>query len=177
MIDSSGYRLNVGIILTNHKGQLFWARRVGQNAWQFPQGGVHENESLEEALYRELHEEAGLKAEDVNVLATSKGLLSYRLPKKLIRQDNKPICVGQKQKWFLLRHISSEDNIRFDQGDKPEFDDWMWVNYWFPLRQVIAFKREVYRRALKEFLPTLFPQVTRRPKLDPIDFWEKNYNG
>ena len=61
MIDADGFRPNVGIILTNQKGELLWARRVGgQDAWQFPQGGIKQNEDAENALYRELQEEVGL---------------------------------------------------------------------------------------------------------------------
>ncbi|MFQ3187583.1 MAG: putative (di)nucleoside polyphosphate hydrolase, partial [Marinomonas primoryensis] len=60
MIDADGYRPNVGIILMNERGQLLWARRVGQNAWQFPQGGIKSDETPEEALFRELKEEVGL---------------------------------------------------------------------------------------------------------------------
>ncbi|WP_287418558.1 NUDIX domain-containing protein, partial [Reinekea sp.] len=60
MIDSDGYRPNVGIILTNTAGQVLWARRIGQDAWQFPQGGIRQHETPLEALYRELHEEVGL---------------------------------------------------------------------------------------------------------------------
>ena len=68
MIDSDGYRSNVGIILRNADGRLLWARRVGQDAWQFPQGGIAETETPEEAMYRELHEEIGLQAQHGHVL-------------------------------------------------------------------------------------------------------------
>ena len=61
MIDSDGFRPNVGIILTNDVGQVLWARRINQDAWQFPQGGINDRESPEEALYRELNEEVGLE--------------------------------------------------------------------------------------------------------------------
>ena len=57
MIDPDGFRPNVGLILTNELGQVLWARRIGQDSWQFPQGGIQRNESPEQALYRELHEE------------------------------------------------------------------------------------------------------------------------
>ena len=60
MIDTDGYRPNVGIVLSNHLGQVLWARRIGQNAWQFPQGGIKVDESPEQALFRELGEELGL---------------------------------------------------------------------------------------------------------------------
>jgi hypothetical protein len=55
MIDAQGFRPNVGIVIANDDGRLLWARRVGgRDAWQFPQGGIQEGESAEDALYREL---------------------------------------------------------------------------------------------------------------------------
>ena len=153
LIDSEGFRPNVGIVLANAQGDVLWARRVGQDAWQFPQGGIQRGESPEEAMYRELHEEVGLRAGDVSVLACTRGWLRYRLPQRLVRRENNPVCIGQKQKWFLLRLDSAEEHISFDCGKKPEFDYWQWVSYWYPLGQVVSFKREVYRRAMKELAP------------------------
>lgn len=157
MIDDNGYRLNVGIILAA-KGKLFLGKRIHQNAWQFPQGGLQENESLEDTVHRELWEEVGLHADKVQILAQTKNWLKYKIPKKLIRSTSKPVCIGQKQKWFLLKFIGQDQDFNLAAGVKPEFDDWMWVNYWFPLSQVIHFKREVYRQALKEFAP-IFTQT------------------
>lgn len=150
MIDSDGYRPNVGIILTNNSGQVLWARRIGQDAWQFPQGGIRQHETPVEALYRELKEEVGLDEKDVEILACTRGWLKYRLPKRMIRHNTLPICVGQKQKWFLLRMLTSDSNISFNSSDDPEFDDWDWVSYWYPLSKVVSFKRDVYRMALTE---------------------------
>lgn len=170
MIDADGFRPNVGIILSSEEGRLLWARRIGQDAWQFPQGGIQENETPEQALYRELYEEVGLHPEQVSIMATTRGWLRYRLPKRLVRRGCSPLCIGQKQKWFLLRLTASESEVRLDQSDSPEFDGWRWVSYWYPLNQVVPFKREVYRRALHEFAPVLFspPKPTsgqrRRPK-------------
>ena len=151
VIDASGFRLNVGIILVNAQGHVFWARRIGQNAWQFPQGGIKEDETPEVALYRELAEEVGLNKEDVEMIGCTRNWLKYRLPKQFIRYDTKPICIGQKQKWFMLKLLSDDQKVSLNQGETPEFDSWRWVNYWYPLRQVIAFKRQVYRDALEEF--------------------------
>jgi putative (di)nucleoside polyphosphate hydrolase len=151
VIDADGFRPNVGIMLANDQGQLLWARRVGgHDAWQFPQGGIAPGESPEQALYRELHEEVGLAREAVEVLGSTKGWLRYRLPRRFIREGQKPLCIGQKQKWFLLRLLESDNAVQLDLNDKPEFDHWRWVSYWYPLNQVISFKREVYRRAMKE---------------------------
>lgn len=155
MIDADGFRSNVGIILANEHGQLLWARRIGQDAWQFPQGGISSGETPEQALYRELHEEVGLTPEQVEVVACTRGWLRYRLPKRYIRKGQKPLCIGQKQKWFLLQMLADDGEVSFSNGEKPEFDNWRWVSYWYPLSQVISFKREVYRSALKELVTPL----------------------
>ena len=152
MIDKYGYRFNVGIILANPVGRLFWGKRLGiKNAWQFPQGGILPEETPNEAMYRELEEELGLVQKDVELLAVSKNWLYYHLPKNLRRYYSKPLCVGQKQKWFLLRLINDENTICLDKTQSPEFESWKWVDYWHPLKQVIEFKRKVYESALNEF--------------------------
>ena len=46
MIDENGFRLNVGIILTNNNQRVF-GKRINKNVWQFPQGGLKNNESHE----------------------------------------------------------------------------------------------------------------------------------
>lgn len=135
-----------------------WARRIGQNSWQFPQGGIRENESIEQALYRELEEEVGLLPEDVSILARSQDWLRYHLPKHLIRRNKRPLCIGQKQRWFLLRMLAEDERVCLSRGRKPEFDEWRWVQYWQPLKEIVFFKRHVYRQALDEFAPLLFPE-------------------
>ena len=150
MIDKEGFRANVGIVLSDGRGRILWAKRIGQNAWQFPQGGINPGESPEQALYRELYEEIGLQQQDVRILAQTRGWLRYRLPKRYIRRHSQPLCIGQKQKWFLLELTGSESKICFECGDKPEFDSWSWVNYWYPIEKIVEFKRDVYRKALKE---------------------------
>lgn len=156
VIDASGYRKNVGIIVTNDSHNVVWCKRSGQDAWQFPQGGIQQNETLEQALYRELKEETGLKENHVDVIACSKDWLRYELPENLIRIHSIPKCIGQKQRWFLLKLNTDDSNICLDNSHNPEFDSWRWVDYWHPLQEVIHFKREVYELALKEFEPILF---------------------
>ena len=155
VIDSDGYRPNVGIILTNRHGQLLWARRIRQDAWQFPQGGIRAKETPEQAMYRELEEEIGLESSHVEMLGSTRGWLRYRLPERFIRRHQRPVCVGQKQVWFMLRLVGEERFVRLDLSDKPEFDNWRWVDYWQPLREVVAFKRTVYKKALNELAPLL----------------------
>jgi putative (di)nucleoside polyphosphate hydrolase len=162
MLDSNGFRPNVGIILCNGEGKLFWAKRIGQDAWQFPQGGIKRTETPEQALFRELNEEVGLGRDDVEILHETSDWLRYRLPQNFIRQHSGPVCIGQKQKWFLLALQSDDNSVHLNRTCEPEFDDWCWVNYWHPVNQVINFKRDVYRKALTELESSLNSYVKSR---------------
>ncbi|PJE79772.1 RNA pyrophosphohydrolase [invertebrate metagenome] len=153
MIDTDGFRTNVGIILANPQGQVLWARRIQQDAWQFPQGGIKTGEAPDDAMLRELNEEIGLTTSDIKIIACTRGWLRYRLPKKLIRHDRHPVCIGQKQKWYLLQFMNTDNHVCLNTTDLPEFDNWQWVSYWYPAGQVVSFKRDVYRRALRELSP------------------------
>lgn len=154
-IDADGYRANVGIIICNAHGQLLWARRRGQGGWQFPQGGIRRDESPLEAMYRELREEVGLAPRDVTLLATSNDWCRYDLPERFQRKHSKPLCIGQKQRWFILRLEADDGAVRFDLNAEPEFDHWEWVDQSVPPAKVIYFKRKVYEQVLREFQPHL----------------------
>ncbi len=155
MIDPDGYRPNVGIVLAKTRQKVFWAQRVSNDGWQFPQGGMNTDETPEEAMYRELHEETGLSPRHVELLAVTPGWLRYRLPNRFLRKHSKPLCVGQKQVWFLLRLLGDESEIDLDGAPEPEFTGYRWVDFWYPPENVISFKRRVYRRALTLLEPSL----------------------
>ena len=110
-------------------------------------------------MFRELEEETGLVADDVEIVAKSQDWLKYRLPPHLIRRHSFPKCIGQKQRWFLLRMKSDESSIKLDQSEHPEFESWTWVDYWLPMDEVVFFKRAVYKRALNEFAPILDREI------------------
>ena len=168
MIDDDGYRPNVGIVICDKQGQVLWARRYGQHSWQFPQGGINPGETAEQAMYRELFEEVGLGRKDVRILASTRNWLRYKLPKRVVRWDTKPVCIGQKQKWFLLQLMCNDADINMQRSSTPEFDGWRWVSFWYPVRQVVSFKRDVYRRVMKEFSTTIMPmQEISLPKTSP----------
>lgn len=156
-IDSEGFRANVGIIVSNEAGRLLLAGRIGSRGWQFPQGGMQKGENPDEAMYRELHEEIGLGREDVRVLGQTAGWLRYRLPSHYVRRGKQPLCIGQKQRWYMLKLVCPESRLRLDASASPEFDRWRWVDYWSPIKEVIYFKRRVYALALSELGPCLYP--------------------
>ncbi|MCX8005986.1 MAG: RNA pyrophosphohydrolase [Burkholderiaceae bacterium] len=158
MLDRDGFRPNVGIILLNQKNQVFWGKRIRTLSWQFPQGGIDRGETPEQAMYRELHEEVGLRPEHVAIIARTRDWLRYEVPDRYIRRDARGHYKGQKQIWFLLRLVSGDWNLNLRATDHPEFDAWRWNDYWVPLDLVIEFKRDVYQRALEElsrYLPPL----------------------
>ena len=157
MLDREGYRPNVGIILVNGRNEVFWGKRIREHSWQFPQGGIKHGESPEQAMYRELQEEIGLRQEHVRILGRTRDWLRYRLPEQFIRNNVHPLCIGQKQRWYLLRLTGAEAGLRFDTTTTPEFDRWRWTGFWEPVREVIFFKRQVYVQALNELGPRLFP--------------------
>lgn len=170
-IDDEGFRANVGIILTNDSGKLMLGGRVGAKGWQFPQGGMAPGESAEAAMYRELEEEVGLTTSDVELLGVTRDWLRYRLPEKFVRRHSQPLCIGQKQRWFMLRLRTSDENVRFDRSDVPEFDRIRWVEYWRPVNEVIYFKRRVYASALHELGSTVYPN----PMPKPPRWWPKRW--
>ena len=163
MLDREGYRPNVGIVLLNGKNQVFWGKRVSAHSWQFPQGGINAGENPEQAMYRELIEEVGLKPCHVHVLGRTRNWLRYDVPQQYLRRDNRGIYKGQKQIWFLLKLTGRDCDVCLRATSHPEFDAWRWDDYWMPLDSVIEFKREVYQQALSE-LAHLLPRVEPRTR-------------
>ena len=163
MIDSEGYRANVGIVITNNKQQVLLAKRFKQDSWQLPQGGIDSGESELDALFRELNEEVGLSREHVRVIAKTPKWLRYELPDCHVRRKQKPVCIGQKQVWFLLELTSNENKITLDSHNEIEFDDWQLVDYWRPIEDVIDFKKPIYEDMLKALAPVLFNNQHKIP--------------
>ncbi len=172
-IDGEGFRANVGIVLMRDSGEVFLGRRTGGRGWQFPQGGVRRGEPIEQALYRELEEEIGLEKHQVALLGSTADWIRYRLPKRYVRRGRGPMCIGQKQRWFLLKLAVSEVDFNFTRTAEPEFDDWRWTNYWEPVREVIYFKRPVYVSMLTELAPIAYPDGA--PPLP--QWWESQVTG
>jgi putative (di)nucleoside polyphosphate hydrolase len=156
MLDREGFRPNVGIILLNHRNQVFWGKRIRTHSWQFPQGGIDRGESPEQAMFRELREEVGLLPEHVRIVARTRDWLRYEVPERYVRRDARGFYKGQKQIWYLLQMVVPDHHLNLRATNHPEFDAWRWNDYWVPLDVVVEFKRGVYELALTElarFLP------------------------
>ena len=156
MLDRDGFSPNVGIVLLNHRNQVFWGKRIRTHSWQFPQGGIKYGETPEQAMYRELHEEVGLHSRPRAHRRAHARLAALRRADALHPARCARPLPGQKQIWFLLQLIGRDSDMNLRATDHPEFDAWRWNDYWIPLDVVIEFKRDVYQMALTElarFLP------------------------
>ena len=141
-------RSGVGIVVLNKDNKVFVAKRIDnpKNFWQMPQGGVDEGEDFLTAAYRELEEETGIKK--VKLIREIDGIFTYELPPHLLGVIWKGKYKGQKQKWFLMRYLGSDDDINI-KTNKPEFLEWKWINLNQITEVVVDFKFHVYKE-LKE---------------------------
>ena len=147
-----GWRLGVGITLINQDNKIFMGERIdNKGAWQMPQGGVNiaKNESLDKAAKRELYEETGVKT--AKIINQSQGWYYYNLPKNLRNRLWGGKFLGQKQKWFLFSFEGTDEEVNLQVDKKPEFNNWQWVNSQDVLHNIVAFKKEIYQKVLKEF--------------------------
>ncbi len=148
------YRPGVGVMLLNRGHKVFVAQRIDTPfaAWQMPQGGIDHGERPRDAALRELEEEIGTsKAE---IIGESDGWLTYDLPPALIPKVWSGRYRGQSQKWFLLRFLGEDSDIRIDTAE-PEFSEWKWVAPGTLADFIVPFKRQLYRDILAEFAPLL----------------------
>ena len=138
------------MVVMNNNRQVLICRRKGTENWQFPQGGIDNNELLEEAMYRELYEEVGLKRFDVSIIGKTKHAIKYDIPPSIRSKVLGGKFKGQLQTWFLLKIKDDNYSISLNCDDFPEFDMFDWVSYWYPMSKIVEFKKEAYREALKE---------------------------
>lgn len=153
--DYPKHRPNVGVVLFNQTGQVWFGRRAGQqgdHAWQFPQGGVDKGEDLEAAARRELEEETGVTSADL--IGRTEGWIVYDFPEILKakhRRDGRKPWDGQKQVWFAFRFTGDEAEVRLDRHDEVEFDAWRWGDLSEACGLIVPFKREAYEQVVEAF--------------------------
>ena len=135
-------RSGVGIVILNKENKIFVAKRIDnpKNFWQMPQGGVDKDEDFLSAAYRELEEETSIK--DVELIKEIDEILIYELPKHLLGIIWKGKYKGQKQKWFIMRYLGTDDKININTK-KPEFLEWKWIDLDMITEVVVDFKLEV----------------------------------
>lgn len=150
------YRPCAGIMIMNAERRLFVGQRIDTKveAWQFPQGGIDEGEDAATAAWRELWEETGIAAGQVDLLAEAPGEFYYDLPPDLIGKVWKGKYRGQRQKWFLFRFNGQDGDVRIDTAH-PEFSAWRWASPDEALALAVPFKRDLYEQVLEAFAEPL----------------------
>jgi putative (di)nucleoside polyphosphate hydrolase len=143
------YRPNVGAVLFDRRGRIFVARRAdlpnaegAPGGWQLPQGGIDPDEDPRGAVLRELAEEIGTG--NAEIIGEHPDWLTYDLPAELLGKALGGRYRGQRQRWFALRFLGSDSDIRLDADPHPEFDAWRWAE--LAELPVLAppFKRRIY---------------------------------
>ncbi len=147
----------VGIALFNREGRVWLGKRrtsSGHEAnrsyqWQLPQGGIDSGENPEDAVFRELHEETGVR--NARIIGEIDDWLYYEFPPELT-QDRFMRHKGQTQKWYALLFTGEDSEVDLEVHE-PEFETWRWAALEEITDLVIPFKRDVYERVVKEFGP------------------------
>jgi putative (di)nucleoside polyphosphate hydrolase len=153
----NSYRLGVGIMLFNKKGEIFIGERISpSDVWQMPQGGIDDNEVPKDALYREVGEEIGTT--NWKLIAELEDWLHYDFPEMFREEWFGGEYIGQKQKWFLLQFLGQDSDININTHE-PEFLNWKWVDI-AHLAEIIAdFKKAMYLKVIKEFHPLILQHL------------------
>ena len=148
-IEKLPFRIGVGIIVLNHKNQVFVGKRKDNpgNNWQMPQGGIDEGEDFISAMKRELMEETSIK--NIKILKELEHLYQYDLPKNLVGIIWKGKFRGQKQKWFITRFLGKDTEINL-KTKHPEFIEWKWIEPEKLPEVIVYFKKEIYLSLVKE---------------------------
>lgn len=150
------YRPNVGAVLFGPGGRVLVCRRADlpnaegtPGGWQLPQGGMDEGEDPRLAVLRELAEEIG--TDRAEIIGEHPGWLTYDLPPELLGVALGGRYRGQRQKWFALRFLGTDADIRLDADPHPEFDAWRWVELAELPALAVAFKRAIYAELARSF--------------------------
>ncbi len=132
----------VAVVRNSAGNVLAFERSDVSGQWQLPQGGIEAGEDPGAAAWRELGEETGLGADDVDLVGEHPEWTVYEWPEH-VRRDGKRL--GQAQRWFTF---AVRDDSVVPQPDGVEFVSWRWVDPAWLVGQVVEFRRDVYARVL-----------------------------
>ena len=118
------------IVLFNKDGEVLLEERADDGYFDFPGGGIDLKESAEEAAYRELFEETGLKAEELELFKVYSGEIThyvyfngdeiYGVDAVYICKKYKGTMIPQEEevkslKFYNLRNMPEKMSIRNKQ--------------------------------------------------------------
>ena len=159
----NNYRKCVGIVVINSKNEVFLGERIdAPNSWQLPQGGINEEENEISAVFRELHEETGIKSEspdDIEIIASLEKPIRYNIPSKNLPASWKNEFIGQEIRFYLLKFNGDDSRINLKNSEHPEFSRYKWHPIEdlenFLVKNTVEFKKEMYSEVARYFSETL----------------------
>ncbi|MCW1926485.1 NUDIX domain-containing protein [Luteolibacter arcticus] len=146
------FRPNVAALMVKPQGQLLVCERwTIPGAWQFPQGGVDDGETLEQALFREVREEIGFSPQHYELLSYRTGY-RYLYPEEVrFKKMRKHGCHGQEQTYYHCLVKADAPEVNVNQRPR-EFGAYRWIlPEEFDLDWLPDFKRDVYRQVMLDF--------------------------
>ena len=148
-VGEGNFRRNVGIMIVNREGRILVGEAIHYpGEWMMPQGGIDPGESVIEAAVRELREETGI--EQAELLGVDNTWRTYTLPREISRRAWGGRYLGQAQIWAAFRFTGDDADIDI-ATEHPEFARWKWTNPENLIREIIEFKRDIYREVLAAY--------------------------
>jgi putative (di)nucleoside polyphosphate hydrolase len=160
------YRPCVGLLVINRLGHIWIGERLDARNdaeglgkwWQMPQGGIDHGEDPVSAAMRELREETGITSAEI--ISETRDWHHYDFPVEFATKAWGGKYRGQKQKWFAMRFLGSDDEIDISSPEPhlpAEFGRWRWSHKSELIDNVVDFKRSIYGAVLTEFDPLIVP--------------------
>lgn len=144
------YRPNVCILLFNREKKLLLGERSrSPGIWQFPQGGVEFDHSIEDNVLREIEEELGIQPTQVEIVGCLKARNRYDFDP--VPDYAQGIWRGQDQTYWVVRFIGEDSQINVATTE-PEFSAWGWYTESEVRERAEPKRMSGYDKALREFL-------------------------
>ena len=145
----------VAIVIKDNKILLMHRTRDGKQYWVFPGGGVKEDEKVENAVVREITEEASLKVEIIKLL-----------------YSHKYSDIGHKQFFYLCKYTSGKPKLgNFNELQAMKDGDQTYKPMWVDIKQLpklLLYPLEIRDWVIKD-LKTGFKNTPRTAILETKD--------
>ncbi|MDD2483127.1 MAG: NUDIX domain-containing protein [Candidatus Shapirobacteria bacterium] len=122
------YRKSTTAVIVNKENKILLTqkREYYDNEWDFPGGGVEENETDEQTILRELYEELGTNK--FIIIKKSSRIDKYEWPNEVVERkllEKGKTWRGQQRSQFLVKYLGDSSSINIQQD---ELKKAIWVN-------------------------------------------------